>query len=113
MVKDPNSKFFIDQNDPYLDDLQSISKSESLQAILKLMEEQDCDQLSGETKIFAYPGYKFRIVEGLSTNFHQPDSTLILLVAAFVGEDWRKIYDSALANDYRFLSYGDTSLLLP
>jgi S-adenosylmethionine:tRNA ribosyltransferase-isomerase len=59
------------------------------------------------------PGYKFRIVEGLITNFHQPHSTLLLLIGAFVGDDWHKIYDYALANDFRFLSYGDSSLLIP
>jgi len=57
------------------------------------------------------PGYSFRVVDALITNFHQPGSTLILLVAAFVGADWRNIYNEALANHYRFLSYGDCSLL--
>ena len=57
------------------------------------------------------PGYQFRIVNGLITNFHQPQSTLLLLVAAFIGEDWRKVYDYALTNNFRFLSYGDGSLL--
>jgi S-adenosylmethionine:tRNA ribosyltransferase-isomerase len=57
------------------------------------------------------PGYEFRVCKGLVTNFHQPSSTLILLVAAFTSENWRKIYGEALENDYRFLSYGDSSLL--
>jgi len=57
------------------------------------------------------PGYRFQIVDALITNFHQPASTLILLVAAFVGPDWKKIYETALAEGYRFLSYGDSSLL--
>ena len=57
------------------------------------------------------PGYRFRVVEQLITNFHQPKSTLLLLVSAFVGEDWKKIYDYALAHDFRFLSYGDSSIL--
>ena len=59
------------------------------------------------------PGYRYRIVRGIITNFHQPQSTLLLLVSAFIGEDWRKVYDFALNNDFRFLSYGDSSLLLP
>jgi S-adenosylmethionine:tRNA ribosyltransferase-isomerase len=59
------------------------------------------------------PGYRFRISEGLITNFHQPASTLLLLIAAFIGEDWRTVYRAALDNGYRFLSYGDSSLLMP
>jgi S-adenosylmethionine:tRNA ribosyltransferase-isomerase len=59
------------------------------------------------------PGYKYRIVKAIVTNFHQPKSTLLLLVSAFVSGDWKKIYDYALANDFRFLSYGDSSLLIP
>ena len=58
------------------------------------------------------PGYRFRVVDALITNFHQPKSTLLLLVSAFVGDDWRKIYDYALAHDFRFLSYGDSSYLV-
>jgi S-adenosylmethionine:tRNA ribosyltransferase-isomerase len=77
------------------------------------MEENDTDTIIGETSIFIKPGYQFKICQGLITNFHQPASTLMLLVAAFSGNDWRKIYDEALKNDYRFLSYGDSSLLLP
>ncbi|MDH5380773.1 MAG: S-adenosylmethionine:tRNA ribosyltransferase-isomerase [Cyclobacteriaceae bacterium] len=73
----------------------------------------DGDFLTGKTGIFIYPSYDFKVVNGLITNFHLPGSTLILLIAAFVGEDWKKIYQSALDNDYRFLSYGDSSLLLP
>jgi S-adenosylmethionine:tRNA ribosyltransferase-isomerase len=67
--------------------------------------------LVGSTQIILAPGYQFRLVDALITNFHQPENTLILLIAAFVGNDWRKIYEHALANNYRFLSYGDSSLL--
>ena len=63
------------------------------------------------TQILIAPGYKFRIIKGLITNFHQPQSTLLLLVAALIGEDWRKVYDYAMKNEFRFLSYGDGSLL--
>jgi S-adenosylmethionine:tRNA ribosyltransferase-isomerase len=75
------------------------------------MREYNHDNLVGFTQLLIAPGYKFRIVDALVTNFHQPQSTLLLLVAAFVGEDVRKIYEHALANNYRFLSYGDGSLL--
>ena len=77
------------------------------------MEKNHTDQLVGSTSIFILPGYVFKICNGLITNFHQPGSTLMLLVAAFVGDDWKKIYKQALENDYRFLSYGDSSLLIP
>jgi S-adenosylmethionine:tRNA ribosyltransferase-isomerase len=71
------------------------------------------EELVGETEILIVPGYRFRVCKGLITNYHQPGSTLILLIAAFVGEDWRRIYQEALDKGYRFLSYGDSSLLLP
>ena len=83
----------------------------ALTAIANFMDELEISQLIGETEIFIFPGYKFRICKGIVTNFHQPGSTLILLVAALVGEDWTRIYNEALDNDYRFLSYGDSSLL--
>lgn len=67
--------------------------------------------LYAKTSILIVPGYQFKIVKALVTNFHQPESTLILLIAAFIGEDWRKVYQYALEHDYRFLSYGDGSLL--
>jgi len=86
---------------------------EALEAILKLMDTHQTDELKGHTEIFIFPGYQFRICKGLVTNFHMPETTLILLVASFVGENWRKIYEHALGNEYRFLSYGDSSLLLP
>jgi S-adenosylmethionine:tRNA ribosyltransferase-isomerase len=70
------------------------------------------DTLHAETQIMIKPGYKFRIVNGIITNFHQPKSTLLLLVSAFVAGNWKSIYDYALTNDFRFLSYGDSSLLL-
>ncbi len=69
------------------------------------------DEIKVGTRIIIVPGFRFRIVDMMVTNFHQPKSTLILLIAAFVGEDWRKIYRFALDNAFRFLSYGDSSLL--
>jgi S-adenosylmethionine:tRNA ribosyltransferase-isomerase len=59
------------------------------------------------------PGYEYKIVKGMITNFHQPGSTLIMMIAAFVGDHWKRIYDYALQHDFRFLSYGDSSLLIP
>ena len=75
------------------------------------MSEKNLDNLTAKTQIIIVPGYQFRIVNGLITNFHQPQSTLLLLVAAFIGGNWKKVYDYALENNFRFLSYGDGSLL--
>jgi S-adenosylmethionine:tRNA ribosyltransferase-isomerase len=77
------------------------------------MEETRQETLTGDTSIFIKPGYQFRVCHGLITNFHQPASTLILLIASFIGKDWKQLYDNALKNGYRFLSFGDSSLLLP
>lgn len=87
--------------------------AQALQALLTYMEAQGTDYLHASTQIIIAPGYTFRICNGLVTNFHQPESTLLLLVSALIGEDWREVYKHALDNDYRFLSYGDSSLLLP
>ncbi|MCE6992837.1 S-adenosylmethionine:tRNA ribosyltransferase-isomerase [Dyadobacter sp. CY323] len=87
------------------------SAAQSLNAIADFMDDQKIDQLTGETEIFIFPGYKFQLCKALITNYHQPGSTLILLVAAFVGKDWRKIYSEAFEKEYRFLSYGDSSLI--
>jgi len=86
---------------------------QALQALIATMQRKQLTQLKSSTSIYIVPGYTFRMCKGLITNFHQPKSTLILLVAAFVGTNWRRIYQSALEKDYRFLSYGDASLLLP
>ena len=75
------------------------------------MDKKGLDSLTAKTQIMIAPGYQFKIVNGLVTNFHQPQSTLLLLVAAFIGDNWRKVYDYALKNNFRFLSYGDGSLL--
>ncbi len=87
------------------------SLEEALGALSGYLETNGMDALSIGTRIIIVPGYRFRVVDVLVTNFHQPQSTLLLLVSAFVGGDWKSIYDYALANDYRFLSYGDSSLL--
>ncbi len=87
------------------------STAESLEAIVKYLDDNNLDNLVAGTRIIIVPGFKFRITDILVTNFHQPESTLILLVSAFVGGDWRTIYDYALGHGFRFLSYGDSSLL--
>jgi len=89
-----------------------ISSFTSLQNILDYLDANKLDTLHAETQIMIKPGYHFRIVKGMITNFHQPKSTLLLLVSAFVKGNWKSIYDYALANDFRFLSYGDSSLLM-
>lgn len=89
------------------------TRKQSFQAILDYMDKAEMESLHGDTEIFLFPGYKFQVVNGLITNFHQPESTLILLIAAFIGEDWEEVYNHALTKDYRFLSYGDSSLLIP
>jgi len=81
------------------------------QAVIAQVEGNADHVLSGTTQVLIAPGYTFRFADALITNFHQPQSTLLLLVAAFVGPDWRMVYDHALAHGYRFLSYGDGSLL--
>lgn len=86
---------------------------ESLQSILSYLDSTRSDAIVGSTRIIIAPGYRFRIVDAMVTNFHQPRSTLLLLVSAFIGPDWRALYDHALADEaYRFLSYGDACLLL-
>ena len=111
LLADPSSKFIIGQDDPYRSKDNLPSSREALQAILEKLGTQETDILFGETSIYIVPGYTFRMCDALITNFHQPGSTLILLVAAFLGEDWKKVYNHALENNYRFLSYGDSSLL--
>lgn len=112
LLVNPQSEFKISQQDPYLHHSPP-TKDQSLQAILSHMEKHHLTFVTGTTSIFIYPGYDFKICRGLITNFHLPASTLILLVAAFIGDDWKKIYNEALQHNYRFLSYGDSSLLIP
>jgi S-adenosylmethionine:tRNA ribosyltransferase-isomerase len=100
----------VEQWEPYETKEQNISARESLIALLKWMDEKNLKRIIAKTQIIIAPGYKPRIAKGLITNFHQPQSTLLLLVAALVG-DWKKIYSYALENGFRFLSYGDGCLL--
>jgi S-adenosylmethionine:tRNA ribosyltransferase-isomerase len=113
LAKDGNAPFLVKQGDPYLSEEQSIDRAQAFGTILRMMDRQGLKELTGETAIYIVPGYRFRICEGLITNFHQPGSTLLLLIAAFIGTQWKQVYEEALAHNYRFLSYGDSSLLLP
>lgn len=97
---------------PYENHRPQISAEEALQNILNYLDRKNLDKLITSTQILIAPGYKFHIVNHLITNFHQPGSTLLLLVSAFVKGRWKEIYDYALAHDFRFLSYGDSSLLI-
>jgi S-adenosylmethionine:tRNA ribosyltransferase-isomerase len=81
--------------------------------VLAYLNKHQLAYLRATTQVIIAPGYSFKLVTGLVTNFHQPESTLLLLVSALIGPDWRRVYEHALAHDYRFLSYGDSSLLLP
>ena len=100
----------IEQWTPYNND-GVLSFEEAITHLIEATEKEDKSHFEGSTAIIIVPGYKIRSIEALVTNFHQPGSTLLLLVAAIVGDNWKKIYDHALNNDYRFLSYGDSSLL--
>lgn len=107
-----DTSLLVNQWEPY-ENASTLSAKESLQAILNYMEQTQSNVLYATTQIMIVPGYKFNIVNVLITNFHQPKSTLLLLLAAFIGEKWRELYKYALENDYRFLSYGDSSVLIP
>lgn len=91
---------------------QNISLVDSFSALMDYLNEHDLEEIHSATQIMIVPGYTMRVVDGLITNFHQPHSTLLLLIAAVVGEEWHRIYDYALSHDFRFLSYGDSSLLM-
>lgn len=102
----------IEQWEPY-DTHPTISPVSALQNIVDYLDHNGLSSLHGSTQIIIAPGYEYKIVKMLVTNFHQPQSTLLLLVSAFVHGDWKRIYDYALGHDFRFLSYGDSSLLIP
>ena len=91
----------------------SLSTREALEALLRYMDEQGEEVLHATTQIIIAPGYQYHIVRRMITNVHQPQSTLLLLVSAFIGDGWHEVYDYALSHDFRFLSYGDSSLLIP
>ncbi len=109
------TELLVTQWQPYemADAAADISPAAALTALLRYLEALGTETLEASTRLLIAPGYRFRLVDGLITNFHQPESTLLLLVAALLGPGWQAVYNHALAHDYRFLSYGDSSLLLP
>lgn len=106
----PHAALSVAQFEPYEREY-TLTTQQALQAIVDYLDSTNQDVLHAETQIMIKPGYQFHVVDQLITNFHQPKSTLLLLVSAFVGGDWHTIYDYALAHDFRFLSYGDSSIL--
>ena len=98
---------------PYLDEFVNckLSNNDALGALLSWMKENNKERIFTQTQILIAPSYTFRIANMLITNFHQPKSTLLLLVAAAIGDDWKKMYEYALQNEFRFLSYGDGNLI--
>ncbi len=108
-----NNQFTVEQWDPYKLTVDSeFNSQKALSLLINYLEEYKLDEIKGETRLMIAPGYKFKIATGLITNFHQPKSTLLLLVSALIGDSWKQAYDFALKNDFRFLSYGDSCLFL-
>jgi S-adenosylmethionine:tRNA ribosyltransferase-isomerase len=113
LLNNPQASFYISQHYPQQAATALPNTRQALQAVLHKMQSEGTQKLVGSTALYIYPGYQFALCRGLITNFHLPGSTLMLLVAAFTGTDWKKIYQEALQHNYRFLSYGDSSLLMP
>ena len=114
LVNNPDAtseELVVTQWTPY-NDTEEVTAHEALTALLDYLDRNQTDTLLSATQIMIAPGYEFKIVKGIITNFHQPKSTLLLLISAFVNGNWKSIYNYALDNDFRFLSYGDSSLLL-
>lgn len=103
----------VNQWEPYDPTPTNITPTEAIGELIAYMDRNNLPSLHSSTQIIIAPGYQYKIVKRLVTNFHQPQSTLLLLVSAFVGGDWKSIYRYALDNDFRFLSYGDSSILIP
>ena len=114
-IKNPELNYTdlkVSQWEAYEEHENQLPASEAFKALVGLLDRYQTDFLSASTQIIIAPGYRFRVTDGLITNFHQPQSTLLLLISAYLGEEWRTIYQHALANNYRFLSYGDSNLYL-
>lgn len=101
----------VDQWEPYREQGYAVTTQEAISALIKYLDDNDLDKITARTRLIIVPGFRYRVVDYLVTNFHQPKSTLLLLIAAFIGEQWRDQYRFALENGFRFLSYGDSSLL--
>ncbi|MFM7329787.1 MAG: S-adenosylmethionine:tRNA ribosyltransferase-isomerase [Bacteroidota bacterium] len=103
----------MDQEYPYLISGDLPTKTAALDSLIGWLDRHELDCWTCRTSIFIRPGYRFMMCDGLITNFHQPRSTLLMLISALIGDNWRRVYDHALNNNYRFLSFGDSSLLIP
>ena len=108
----PPGLLHINQWEPYSYPKQSRTRTEAFLALSAFLHKHQLPTFTSSTQVIIVPGYDFKVISGMITNFHQPQSTLLLLIAAFVGDDWKRIYDYALTNNYRFLSYGDSNLYL-
>jgi len=114
MMKNDDEKFHVDKLEPYHYKIEDLPTRQNVfSKILDYMSNNQLEELRGDTEIFIMPGYQFQVCDALITNFHQSGSTLLMLIAAFIGDDWKKLYKEAMVNDYKFLSYGDSSLLMP
>jgi S-adenosylmethionine:tRNA ribosyltransferase-isomerase len=113
LADDPGADFEISQDLPYREKQPQVSRTDALKLVLARLERSGKEYLIGRTSLYVMPGYRFMVAKGLITNFHQPGSSLLVLVSAFVGPGWKTVYQEALSKGYRFLSYGDSSLLLP
>lgn len=113
LLQDPDRPFHIDQWEPYRQDKDACTRREALHAVVKYMERKGITVLQGSTQLMIIPGYSWHTIDGMITNFHQPGSTLLMLVAAFIGDYWKQVYRYALDHGFRFLSYGDACLFLP
>lgn len=113
LAKNPDALFFIDQWQPYNYYDALLTREEALQMLIHKLNKEDRQYLQGATSLMIVPGYEYKMIGGMITNFHQPKSTLLLLVAAFLGDNWKKAYQFALDNNFRFLSYGDSCLFFP
>lgn len=111
LLEDKNAIFYIPQMLPYEMKDENIGLEAAMRAVLQKMAADKTEILQGSTQIYIFPSYRFRVCQGIITNFHQPKSTLLLLISAIIGDAWKEIYQAALAHDYRFLSYGDSSFL--
>ena len=110
----PMAELHVEQWQPYGEEArEELTADAALGALLSYLKAHGEETLVFPTSIIIAPSYTYRIIRGMVTNFHQPHSTLLLLIAALIGEDWHRVYDYALTHDFRFLSYGDSSLLLP
>ncbi|MCK5765288.1 MAG: S-adenosylmethionine:tRNA ribosyltransferase-isomerase, partial [Bacteroidales bacterium] len=111
-LKKGEDGFFVEQWDPYQIEENDLNGKEAILILINYLEKNQLKYLKGQTQLLIAPGYQFKIISGLITNFHQPKSTLLLLVAAILGDNWKTAYDFALQNNFRFLSYGDSCLFL-